>query len=120
LHLVHPISPDYCKNLIGLPICAVKHDGTHLYGMLSRVDGGKIVLNEEAGDAPLLASEARAGKRGAAKKKKNKADSAQQKTVHTREHERDPYDNPFVPEGFFGPRVTLDLGSVAHLFVLMI
>lgn len=103
--LTHPIQAEHCKLLIGQPVCIVLHDGTEHIGWLSRVENGKLVLNE----TPSLAVAAsKAGKRTGAKKDRGKASVSAF------------WYPPFPPYPYLGARLAVDLAAVALLFLLII
>lgn len=114
---IHPISEDNIKRHCGLPVCAVLQDGTRHYGMLSRVDGGQLYLNE---DAPVASEVAFTSDR----KKKGKASSSKKASVSQW------FGGPYGYGGFggygygrpfgFGGRIALDIAAIALLFALVI
>jgi len=118
MELVYPINEDVCSGLVGLPVCAVLHDGTRHYGILSRVENGRLILNDDAESersdvATAKRSKVRNVKRSAKRSKSSKANT--QSFPETGEY-------PFFLESrpFFGERVALDLAAIALLFLLWI
>lgn len=101
--LTHPIQAEYCKPLIGQPVCIVLHDGTEHIGLVSRLEGGKIILNDTPGID--ISTSKRAKKKPVKKARKNAAAVSA-------------WGYPAFP--FFGPRLALDLASIALLFLLFI
>lgn len=64
MNLVYPINENDCRKCIGQPVRAVLLDGSECFGVLSRVEGGKIYFNEN----PHINTKMKTSK------KKNKAD----------------------------------------------
>jgi hypothetical protein len=109
---IYPVTAETCSRFAGMPVCVVLHDGTRHYGILSRVEGGKVILN----DAPQALT---------ASKKNRKQTNRQVKTSAKNKATSKPasvsdfgYGNPaFFP---FGGRIALDLAAIAFLFLLFI
>jgi hypothetical protein len=54
---IYPLSHQTIYPLIGKKICAVTHDGTHYYGKVSEVVGGRVLLTDcMTGDGALAAT----------------------------------------------------------------
>lgn len=120
----NPINEQMCSRLLGIPVCAVLHDGTRHYGIVGKVGGGKLILNDNQ-EHPESS--------GAAKKTKSKAKtSVEKKAAASRRNRRimerarlsafpdeeteqsaSPFPNPF------SERVALDLTSIAALIPLL-
>ncbi|MDR6881711.1 hypothetical protein [Bacillus sp. 3255] len=72
---IHPISEKSCKSLCGKSVLLLLNDGSQVYGVLSRLDKNKLVLNDEA--RPKLSTKTMS-KKG---KKTAKAKSTQENAV---------------------------------------
>lgn len=145
MHLVHPIKPEECRSLTGMYVCAVLQDGNRYYGILSRVDSGKLYLNESAVGDNLISPIKNAGANSKTKttararskiKGKKKANiSAKVLTKQTLKMvndlnsvDGDLFDNTFTdhhtydqpaPYSQFGSKTVLDLGTIEYLFPIM-
>jgi hypothetical protein len=97
----------------------VLHDGTRHYGILSRVENGRLILNEDAeserfDDAtPAQQSKVRNAERSSKRRNRSKAKTQSFPEIG---------EFPFVPGPrlFFGERVALELAAIALLFLLWI
>ncbi|WP_028608700.1 hypothetical protein [Paenibacillus harenae] len=59
---IYPVCYETVNPLIGRKVCAVTHDGTHYYGTVSEVSGGRVLLTEcEIGDGTLTLASAKTG-----------------------------------------------------------
>ncbi|WJH37180.1 hypothetical protein N6H14_16910 [Paenibacillus sp. CC-CFT747] len=66
MYPIHPVTVESCKPHYGRLVCAVMQDGTQHIGILSRVHGGKLYLNE---DAKTISASTRSKGKGKAKAK---------------------------------------------------
>jgi hypothetical protein len=118
---IYPVNEEVCSRLIGAPVCAVLNDGTRHYGIISRVEDGKLILND--GPEPEIVESSNYGKRG-----KSKANiSAKQKSSRgkTAAKQGKAQINAFGPAGFgyphpFGGRIAIELATIAFLFLLFL
>lgn len=127
MNQIHPIDEATCTHFIGMPVCAVLHDGTRHYGVISRTSGGKLILNESP-EASVDSAKTRKVKGKAAVSGKAKSG----KPSKTERSEPDdgkarlsalPFAGPYpgaFPFAPFGNRVALDLTAIALLFLLFI
>jgi hypothetical protein len=149
---IQPVTEENIRLYYGYPVMVVLRDGTEHIGILSRVGGGKLILNEQS----IAETTGKKGKRNARVKAKGKGN----KPVVTNpvlptfpQPEPDPF-SEFTPETFsgfpspgfpspgftgetvpgpaagpavspwgtpqnpFGGKVSLDMASVAMLFLL--
>lgn len=42
----HPITEKYCKSLVGKPVLVYLTNGSNIYGIVSRVEKNKLILND--------------------------------------------------------------------------
>jgi hypothetical protein len=118
---IYPVNEEICSRLIGAPVCAVLNDGTRHYGIISRVEGGKLILNDDPEQDFVEASSY--GKKG-----KSKANiSAKQKSSRgkTASKQGKAQISAFGPAGFgypypFGGRIAIDLAAIAFLLLLFL
>ncbi|WP_426451526.1 hypothetical protein ACP26L_05410 [Paenibacillus sp. S-38] len=114
---IHNICEEECKPHYGKPVVLLLRDGTEVYGTLSRIQGGQLILNETAGGGPAedltLSRKKTKARKGSSAKTSAKADAA------TRAF-GGPYPGPstFGPVYPFAP-IALDLALIALLFVLI-
>jgi hypothetical protein len=115
---------DICSRFIGYPICAVLHDGARHYGIVSKVGGGRMILNDNAEPVPTA---------GTSKRTKGKASASLGKSAGKSRKNRGTANGPArlsaypdalsgewsEPPSPFGQRVTLELNSIAALFPLL-
>jgi hypothetical protein len=115
---------DICSRLIGYPICAVLHDGARHYGIVSKVGGGKMILN----DNPETVQSA-----GKSKRTNNKASTSVRRSAGKSHKNRSTANGPArlsaypaadsgewsEPPSPFSQRVALELKSIAGLFPLL-
>ncbi|WP_199615239.1 hypothetical protein [Paenibacillus alkalitolerans] len=104
MELIAPVSTQKCAPYIGKPVCAVLHDGSHVFGYLQRVDGGKLILSGSAlGEGTVSVSKAKAKKQ-----LKQKMDKAQTN-----------FYSPYFYPPYFSPGLfALDLALIALLFTV--
>ncbi|MFC0215213.1 hypothetical protein ACFFK0_22735 [Paenibacillus chartarius] len=114
---IYPITEEACRCHCGKPVLIYLADGSEVYGMLSRVENGKLVLNE-----PETAAEA-SGKSVTTSQRKSSARSGKKTrgrypTVQTSAFGAFP--GPFFPPfGLLGPVLAFDLAFIAALFLLI-
>lgn len=106
---IHPISVKSCKAYYGKPVCIILKDGAQLVGTLSRLENGKLILN----DKPAVRLQTKTPKSGAKKGKpgaKTKKALEAQTTAHLYA--------PAPVHPFGGGRIVLDSALIALLFPL--
>ncbi|MCZ8522844.1 MULTISPECIES: hypothetical protein [Paenibacillus] len=115
---IHNICEEECKPHYGKPVVLLLRDGSEIYGTLSRISDGKLVLNEveEAGGASNLAV---AGKKSLARKKGRTAKKAGRPDASTQSLGNGPYPGPYPYTPFYPSPILLDLALIALLFVLI-
>lgn len=115
---------DICSRFIGYPICAVLHDGARHYGIVSKVGGGKMILNDNAEPAPSAGTSKRTtGKAntshrrggGTSRKKRSTANGPARLSAYPDALSGE-WSEPLSP---FSQRVSLELKSIAGLFPLL-
>lgn len=126
---IHPITEESCRSHCGKPVLLYLNDGTEIQGILSRVSGGKLYLNEEGGDvsAKGRASTKKASiKSGRHGKKAGKSRKTGKIAVYTSYSRPAPgplgisgFGSEFGPGPFFGPLLVFDLAFIAAIFVLI-
>ncbi|MEK8132118.1 hypothetical protein WMW72_29895 [Paenibacillus filicis] len=125
---IYPISEAECKSHYGKPVLIIMHDGSEVYGILSRIEDGRLILGaEEEGGEAIVEAQASAKARARALKKTNGRAGKNGKAliskageaVKTSAYPYGPY--PYPPNPFFPGRgrFILDLALIALLFVLI-
>jgi hypothetical protein len=114
------LDEETCRRLIGYPIVAVLHDDSRHYGIISKVGGGKLILNDNPATEQSAGTAERSrrktnlsGKKGAGKSGKSRGGPANVSAYPAAEFGQFPFPSPF------GARVALELSSVAGLFPLL-
>jgi hypothetical protein len=80
MEVIQPVCAESCAPHIGRPVCVVLNNGTHYYGYLSGVDGGKLYLSESVqGPGTLSVSAVKAKKQLAGIQRKGKDPRAKTK-----------------------------------------
>jgi hypothetical protein len=112
---LYPVTEENCKPHYGKPVLLFTRDGTEVHGILSRVEGQKLYLNEEAA--------ASASEKVAASKKKVKLKSVR-KAGKAKKRSGTPIVSADV-DPFFGPNpqadgtaLSFNLSDIGALFVL--
>jgi hypothetical protein len=107
MQTIYPITEQSCKPYCGKPVIIMLHDETQIEGMLSRVEKGRIILNEP----PVAAT----GTNKKGKSAQTRGSAKRGKAAKTAMEV-----NSTVPYGPLqsGPVLALDLSSVALLLVL--
>ncbi|MBP1157081.1 MULTISPECIES: hypothetical protein [unclassified Paenibacillus] len=106
---IHPISVKGCKAYYGKPVCVILKDGAQLVGILSRLEKGKLILNDE----PAVRLKVKTKKSGA-KKGKTGVNTKKALEAQTTAY---PY-APSPVQPFGGGRIILDPALIAMLFAL--
>jgi hypothetical protein len=134
LQRVFPITEQTCREHCGKPVLIFLADGSEITGMLSRVEGGKLYLNEQtdmsdesfSDDEPVAPSKKKKVKTSAIKRKKT---GGGKKVRTAAANAADPFFGPSLYDtppaeyggggayGFAAP-LAFDLSAVAALFVL--
>ncbi|PDO09651.1 MAG: hypothetical protein BLM47_11465 [Candidatus Reconcilbacillus cellulovorans] len=116
MHVIQPVSKTQFRQWRGMPVCAVRRDGTGVYGILSRIADGKIILNEQAGEAPELleAPRSRATRRNRGEPRRGRSQRAAPATAREDAGRIDPASSPSL----FGPKTVLDRNEVAWIVIL--
>lgn len=114
MQIVYPVSKESCKPFCGKPVLIYLHDGAQIQGILSRVEKGRIILNERSTGT----SDERRKGRLAKTKNSVKKGRAAKTTVNTGGFSPHPYQYGFVHPFPYGPLIDLDLASIAVLFPL--
>ncbi|MDF2723760.1 MAG: hypothetical protein K0Q59_3435 [Paenibacillus sp.] len=118
-----PFNEQLCGRLVGLPVCAVLHEGNRHYGILSKVGGGKIILNDNprslSNGAKKSAGSARtsAGAKAASTRRRRNAKTRARLSAFPDETNGSIDERPASPFG--GERVALDLANIAVLVPLL-
>jgi small nuclear ribonucleoprotein (snRNP)-like protein len=107
MHLEYPVREEHARLFLNRPVGVVLTDGTRHYGVLTGCEKGKLVLNGFAETAKP--------KRKRTGKRKRASSSA---APFAPAIPYDPY-NPYTPVVPPGPRVALDLATIALLFALL-
>ncbi|TBL67923.1 hypothetical protein [Paenibacillus thalictri] len=102
MEMIHPVVEEHCRAHYGKTVLVVLNDGTQIPGVLSKVEGGKLYLNAEEGEA--------------VQSSKLKSASTKSKKTVKRQVKTSAYG---FGAGFgFGPALALDLALITLLFVL--
>lgn len=106
---IHPINAEQCRPHYGKPVCVIMKDETEFIGTLSRLENGKLILNE---DTETAANRPRA--------KTTRIRTKKRKTVSKNSKSGQQAANILAsaPSPAFGGTVALDLPTVGLLFVL--
>lgn len=118
---IHPITEEHCRPHYGKPVFVILTNGSELVGTLSRLEGGKLVLNETEGAKAVTEALARKRRRkpAAVRSRRGKATVKENKP----EVGAEPFDafgfSGFPGGGSFGGPITLDLPQVAMLFAIV-
>lgn len=79
---IHPITEKACKSLCGKPVLLYLNDGSQVFGVLSRFEKNKLILNDEA--RPKLSTKTASKKsKNTAKAKSAKVNSENQEPTYT-------------------------------------
>ncbi|GIP40868.1 hypothetical protein J31TS4_41480 [Paenibacillus sp. J31TS4] len=109
MHRIHPVNEETCAPFRGLPVLVVLKDGTQHVGMLSGIQNGQLVLNDD-GSSPSVAAKRKARARNSKKPQRTKA-------------KPDAGVNALAPPFGYGPvlggRLAFDLTDVTLLFLLL-
>lgn len=120
MNRIEPINQDTCGRFIGMPVCAILHDGSRHYGIISKVEGGKLILNDDPQSSVSSGiSKQKKGKAvtsGKSKPSGNSGLNAQTSAFPGPYAGYGPFLHPFP----FGGRLALDLAAIAFLFLLFI
>jgi hypothetical protein len=115
---IYPITEESCRAHSGKPVLLFLTNGTEIQGMLSRVEGGKLYLNEQPGSGR--------GDNTIRKKAKVRAKTGTAKKTSAAKNAPAPdFGSPFYepepsPYGYgFGAPLAFDLTEIAALFVLI-
>ncbi len=100
------INEERIRPFIGLPVYVVTKEGSHYYGILSRVNGGKIILNDDAKPATATLPKT-------AKKKKKAGKGRSPSEVAQAAHENDFGKPLFAPA--FNQRFVLEMSRISLL-----
>ena len=128
MHPIYPVTAETCSAYYGRPVCVVMNDGTRYVGILSCVRGGKLILNEQGGDAGVTrmkrgASVKRTGKSRRGKRAGLKAAAAPIAAPYA-PGVGVPYGAPVVPPYGpvypYGPELALDLAAISLLLLLFV
>lgn len=120
---IFPLQEDVIHQYCGFPVCVVMNDGTRHVGILSSCQGGRVLLNADAGGG-AEAMLAKAQPKDSKKKKGgkgNKEDNHKsgQSQAQTQAYPYDPYyygPQPYYP---WGGALALDLALIAFLFLIL-
>ncbi len=116
---IYPIDEEQCRPFYGHPVFIILKDGTELIGTLSRLDKGKLYLNETAAgiqsnpSAPAKSKRSGTGGRSLGKARSQAKKSGNPRTTATNETLPVPYPD----SGLFGGPFELDVASVGALIV---
>ncbi|MDQ0878490.1 hypothetical protein QFZ77_007149 [Paenibacillus sp. V4I3] len=71
---IHPITDKTCRSLYGKPVLIFFNDGSEIYGILSRIEKNKLILNDDA--TPKLSTTTKKTKKTISKSKTVKSKQA--------------------------------------------
>jgi len=108
MHLEYPVREEHARLFLNRPVGVVLMDGTRHYGVLTGCEKGKLFLNGAAAET------AKPKRKGAGKRKRASSSAAPFAPAIP----YGPY-NPYTPVVPPGPRVALDLATIALLFALL-
>ncbi|MDO3681076.1 hypothetical protein [Paenibacillus ehimensis] len=116
---IHPINEEQCRPYYGQPVFIILKDGTELVGTLSRLDKGKLYLNEAtAGIQSNSSAPAKSKRSGANSSSLGKARSQAKKSDKLRTTAtNEEFPEPYPDSELFGGPFELDVASVGALIV---
>jgi len=127
MNRIYPVDEATCTHFVGMPVCAVLHDGSRHYGVISRISGGKLILNEspEASTegAKIRSAKSKGGSSGKARASKTVKNSRSESGGDKAGLSAFPFAGPYpgaFPFAPFGNRIALDLAAITLLFLLFI
>lgn len=116
---IHPINEEQCRPYYGQPVFIILKDGTELVGTLSRLDKGKLYLNETAAGIPSNSSAPAKSKRSGAN-----SSSLGRARAHTKKSDKprttaanEGLPVPYPDSELFGDPFELDVAMVGALIV---
>lgn len=118
---IFPVTEQTCKAHCGKPVLIYLYDGSEIYGVLSRVENGRLILNDTVAE---VSGSSKKKPRGKTAKTKIKQDTAATQTLG-------PLGVPygygdglygFPPFGGFGigAALVIELAAIAALFAFLI
>lgn len=122
------LNEEICSRLIGIPVCAVLHDGSRHYGILSKVGGGKLILNDDAAEpgSPVATKRTRSKAGVSSRKDGNRHGKSRRSTKPARlsaypaeQPEEEAHPSLYPTTSPFSVRVALDLDRIARLIPLL-
>ena len=130
---IYPLTEENLDQFRGQLVCVVMRDGTRHVGILGHCRGGRLVLNEDAGDGhgevagqPSEAKGKRRGRErsGSRKGSRKQAGEAARAAGFAGEWGGYPEYGPWgggcvPPYALFGPRLALDLALIALVFLIL-
>lgn len=122
MQLIHPVSKDTCKPYVGQHVCAVLHDGTQVFGVISNVSDKGIEFNGAVKGAEVLSKDPKKAKQQLQKiqqKSKTKANA----NAKTSAYGPGPYGSPYYGNGYpygygYPGAYGLDWAAIALLFLI--
>ncbi|MFD2670280.1 hypothetical protein [Marinicrinis sediminis] len=119
---IYPICEEKIRPHIGKPVCAVLHDGTHIYGNVAGFEGDQLMLRfddrvgtyGEAAGGKVSSKKKKAGSAGKSAAVKNKGKKKQGQAEIAGYYPYGPY--PYYP-GYGAGLFALSVGLIAALFV---
>jgi hypothetical protein len=131
---VFPVTEQTCREHCGKPVLIFLNDGSEITGMLSRVEGGKLYLNEQSdtsdenqSDDETVASSSKKKKTVKTRAIKKKKAAGGKKVRTAAANTADPFFGPYgLPPAEYGggayggyaAPLVFDINAVAALFVL--
>lgn len=126
---IHPVTRDTCKPYIGQRVCAVLHDGTQVFGVISSVTDKGIEFNGAAKGAEVLSRDPKKAKQQLQKinqKSKSKVNAKGNSKAATSAYGPYGYGAPYGPGygayggyGYpYGGAYALDWAAIALLFLI--
>ncbi|WP_036689663.1 hypothetical protein [Paenibacillus tyrfis] len=115
---IHPINEEQCRPYYGQPVFILLKDSTELVGTLSRLDKGKLYLNETAAGIQTNASTTAKSRRSGASSSLGKARTQTKKSDKPRTTAAsEAFPVPYPDSELFGSPFELDVASVGALIV---
>ncbi|WP_223067385.1 hypothetical protein [Paenibacillus caui] len=116
MQLINPIDKDTCKPYIGQRVCAILHDGTQVFGVISGVTENGVEFNGAVQSAEVLSKDPQKAKKQLEKIHQKNKSKLQTKAQTSAYGPVGPYGGP---GGYgYGRAFALEWAAIALLFLL--
>lgn len=115
-------SEQWCSRMIGLPVCAILHDGVRHFGIISRASGGKLVLNDprpsNAPEAQAIVRQRKPSRRGKVANRSGRPRRSASTTKLTAHSTEPTTQAPPSPQPLFSEKTVIELKRIARIVPL--